>query len=211
MDKIVFYRQLSSPLGKLLLTSDGQALTGLFMTRLAEDSAPEMSARWRQDDAPFRDVCEQLEAYFEGEATSFDIAMDPAGTPLPAQGLERALHDSLRHRDLLRRARPADRPADRQPRRRRGERPEPDLDHRPLPPRDRRRRHPRRLRRRPRPQALAPRPRGRGPGAAPGVEEWLAGRNPHSQTGVRMRMLFLKSQPWRAMPSPSGRRWPKAG
>jgi methylated-DNA-[protein]-cysteine S-methyltransferase len=80
MDKIVFYRQWSSPLGKLLLTSDGQALSGLFMTRLAEDSAPEMSARWRQDDAPFREVCEQLEAYFEGESMSFDIPMNPAGT-----------------------------------------------------------------------------------------------------------------------------------
>jgi methylated-DNA-[protein]-cysteine S-methyltransferase len=81
MDRNVFYRQLSSPLGKVLLTSDGQALTGLFMTRLAEASAPEMAARWRQDDAPFREVSAQLEAYFEGEATSFDVPMDPAGTP----------------------------------------------------------------------------------------------------------------------------------
>jgi methylated-DNA-[protein]-cysteine S-methyltransferase len=80
MDRIVFYRQLSSPLGKLLLTSDGRALTGLFMTRLAEESAPEMAARWKQDDGPFRGVCEQLAAYFEGEATSFDVPMDAAGT-----------------------------------------------------------------------------------------------------------------------------------
>jgi methylated-DNA-[protein]-cysteine S-methyltransferase len=80
MDKIVFYRHLSSPLGKLLLTSDGQALTGLFMSRLAEESAPEMTARWRQDDAPFREVHKQLDAYFEGELTTFDVAMEPAGT-----------------------------------------------------------------------------------------------------------------------------------
>ena len=60
MDKIVYYRQLPSPLGKLLLTSDGPALTGLFMTRLAEESAPEMSARWKQDDAPFRASPETL-------------------------------------------------------------------------------------------------------------------------------------------------------
>jgi methylated-DNA-[protein]-cysteine S-methyltransferase len=80
MDRILFYRHLSSPLGKLLLTSDGRSLTGLFMTRLAEDSAPEMTARWRQDDAPFREVREQLEAYFDGEATRFDVAMDLAGT-----------------------------------------------------------------------------------------------------------------------------------
>jgi methylated-DNA-[protein]-cysteine S-methyltransferase len=80
MDRIVFYRQLSSPLGKLLLTSDGRTVTGLFMTRLAEESAPELDARWKKDDGPFREVCAQLEAYFEGEATSFDVPMDPAGT-----------------------------------------------------------------------------------------------------------------------------------
>jgi methylated-DNA-[protein]-cysteine S-methyltransferase len=81
MDKILFYRHLSSPLGSLLLTSDGTALTGLFMTRLAERSAPDASARWTQDDAPFREVCEQLNAYFEGEATSFGLELNLVGTP----------------------------------------------------------------------------------------------------------------------------------
>src|SRR5208282_790253 len=46
MDKTVFYRQFSSPLGKLLLTCDGQSLTGLFMTRLADGSAPEVTSGW---------------------------------------------------------------------------------------------------------------------------------------------------------------------
>jgi methylated-DNA-[protein]-cysteine S-methyltransferase len=81
MDKIMFYRHLSSPLGKLLLTSDGTALTGLFMTHLAEASAPEASARWKQDDAPLREPCEQLTAYFEGEATRFDLDLNLEGTP----------------------------------------------------------------------------------------------------------------------------------
>src|SRR5690349_17695389 len=81
MDKTVFYRHLSSPLGKLLLTSDGHALTGLHMSRLAEESAPEPAARWKRDDAPFRAVCVQLAAYFEGETTSFDLLMDASGTP----------------------------------------------------------------------------------------------------------------------------------
>lgn len=81
MEKIVFYRPFSSPLGKLLLTSNGEALTGLFTTWLAGDSAPEMTAHWKQDDAPFREVCDQLRAYFEGEAMGFDVPMDPVGTP----------------------------------------------------------------------------------------------------------------------------------
>jgi methylated-DNA-[protein]-cysteine S-methyltransferase len=81
MDKTMYYRHLSSPLGKLLLTSDGQALTGLHMSRLAEASAPEPAATWRRDDAVFREVCEQLAAYFEGESMSFDLPLDLAGTP----------------------------------------------------------------------------------------------------------------------------------
>ncbi len=78
---IVFYRQFSSPLGKLLLTSDGEALTGLYMTRLAEDSAPETMAHWKQCDSVFREVCSQLTAYFEGELVSFDLRLRLAGTP----------------------------------------------------------------------------------------------------------------------------------
>jgi methylated-DNA-[protein]-cysteine S-methyltransferase len=81
MDKIMYYRHLSSPLGKLLLTSNGHALTGLHMSRLAEASAPEPRATWRQDDAVFREVCEQLAAYFDGELMSFDLRLDLAGTP----------------------------------------------------------------------------------------------------------------------------------
>ncbi len=81
MDQTVFYRQFSSPLGRLLLTSDGKSLTGLFMTKLADGSAPEFSHNWKQDDAPFRQVCAQLTAYFDGELESFDVAMALAGTP----------------------------------------------------------------------------------------------------------------------------------
>jgi methylated-DNA-[protein]-cysteine S-methyltransferase len=81
MDKTVYYRQFSSPLGKLLLTSDGHALTGLFMTRLADGSAPEPRGRWQQDDALFGKACEQLSAYFEGEGVSFDLALSMVGTP----------------------------------------------------------------------------------------------------------------------------------
>jgi methylated-DNA-[protein]-cysteine S-methyltransferase len=81
MDKIMYYRHLSSPLGKLLLTSDGRALTGLHMSRLAEASAPEAAATWKHDDAVFREVCEQLAAYFDGERMSFDLTLELAGTP----------------------------------------------------------------------------------------------------------------------------------
>ena len=44
MDKTVFHRQFSSPLGKLLLTSDGPSLTGLFMTKLEDGPRPKSPA-----------------------------------------------------------------------------------------------------------------------------------------------------------------------
>ena len=51
------------------------------MTRLAEESAPALGARWVQDDGPFRAECEQLISYFEGERVTFDLALELAGTP----------------------------------------------------------------------------------------------------------------------------------
>jgi methylated-DNA-[protein]-cysteine S-methyltransferase len=81
MEKTVFYRHFSSPLGKLLITSDGHSLTGLFMTKLADGSAPEVTQHWKQDDAPFLDACSQLSAYFEGELECFDLEMSLEGTP----------------------------------------------------------------------------------------------------------------------------------
>jgi methylated-DNA-[protein]-cysteine S-methyltransferase len=81
MDKLVYFRHLSSPIGKLLLTSDGRALTGLYMSKLAEASAPSPGEQWKQDDAVFVRVCEQLEAYFDGESVAFDLSLNLAGTP----------------------------------------------------------------------------------------------------------------------------------
>lgn len=82
MLETVYYRQLSSPLGTLLLTSDGAALTGLYMGRHAEDEARETmpAAAWKRSDSAFRAAVEQISAYFEGELTRFDLPMHPAGT-----------------------------------------------------------------------------------------------------------------------------------
>jgi len=80
VDKKVYYRQISSPLGKLLLTSDGRALTGVYMTKLAEESAPETRARWQKDDGVLDEAVRQLQAYFEGELVNFDLDLGLDGT-----------------------------------------------------------------------------------------------------------------------------------
>jgi methylated-DNA-[protein]-cysteine S-methyltransferase len=72
------YTTLDSPIGELLLLGDDHALRGLYMQhgRKPIDVAP----TWERDDAPFGDVIAQLEEYFAGERTEFDVALEMEGT-----------------------------------------------------------------------------------------------------------------------------------
>ena len=65
------YTQISSPIGPLLLTGDGEALTGLYMGRAPEG---------RRDDAAFAQAREQLDAYFAGELVRFSLPLATRGT-----------------------------------------------------------------------------------------------------------------------------------
>lgn len=86
----VVYETTPSPLGPLLLTSDGEALTGVFMD--GHRHGPAVGAEWTRDAAPFAAVREQLAAYFAGELRAFSVAVRPAGTPFQ-QAVWRALQD----------------------------------------------------------------------------------------------------------------------
>jgi methylated-DNA-[protein]-cysteine S-methyltransferase len=68
---------VSSPVGRLLLTGDGNALTGLYMLHDDEplpvrDLAPSPSS--------FGTVSAELEAYFSGELTGFTMPLAPSGS-----------------------------------------------------------------------------------------------------------------------------------
>lgn len=86
-----YYTYFDSPIQPLLLTSDGNALTGLFM--VAHKHGPEIEAGWVQDDAaaPFVEAKRQLAAYFAGQRTEFDLPLAPAGT-----GFQQRVWDELR-------------------------------------------------------------------------------------------------------------------
>lgn len=73
-----YYTTLASPLGELLLLSDGEALTGLYLE--GHRGGPARSADWRRDDGPFQAARAQLEAYFAGELQSFDVPVALRGT-----------------------------------------------------------------------------------------------------------------------------------
>lgn len=76
------YTCAESPIGPILLASDGTSLTGLYLA----PSSP-IDARWvRRDDAPlFAETRRQLGAYFEGRLTEFDLPLAPHGTPFQAR------------------------------------------------------------------------------------------------------------------------------
>jgi methylated-DNA-[protein]-cysteine S-methyltransferase len=70
----MFYTVLPSPIGEVVLVSNGQALTAVCL------SPAEIGKEWRRDDTLLRPACEQLRAYFAGELLDFDLPLAPAGT-----------------------------------------------------------------------------------------------------------------------------------
>ena len=102
----VYYSSTDSPIGPLLLTSDGVSLTGLYMSEYrhgpsAEDAlsewgipaTPGKKQRWIHDDnaRPFSEAKEQLADYFEGKLTEFDLPLSMEGTEF-----QRRVWDALR-------------------------------------------------------------------------------------------------------------------
>ena len=76
-----YYTKIDSPVGTLVLTSDGAALTAL-----QPDSSkyPVVNGEsWIEDDyaAPFPEARRQLADYFAGQGASFDLPLAPNGTP----------------------------------------------------------------------------------------------------------------------------------
>ncbi len=69
-----YFHLLPSPLGDLLLTSDGHSLTGVHM-----DGQP--AAGMVADKKVLTEVVKQLTAYFAGELTRFDLPTQQDGTP----------------------------------------------------------------------------------------------------------------------------------
>jgi methylated-DNA-[protein]-cysteine S-methyltransferase len=76
----MYYTTTRTPIGELLLAGDGSVLTTVDLPLRDDTPHPEPRARSR-DDGPFRAAMAQLEAYFAGERTDFDLPVAPAGTP----------------------------------------------------------------------------------------------------------------------------------
>jgi methylated-DNA-[protein]-cysteine S-methyltransferase len=72
------FRTVDSPVGILTIAGDGTTITHLRM----EDQAhpPAGRDRWEEDPAAFSDAVEQLQEYFAGERTTFDLRLGAEGT-----------------------------------------------------------------------------------------------------------------------------------
>jgi methylated-DNA-[protein]-cysteine S-methyltransferase len=68
------YTTVDSPIGELLLTAEGGALTRLYMSPFTVDPA------WEHDPAALEAPARQLREYFAGERTEFALELDAAGT-----------------------------------------------------------------------------------------------------------------------------------
>jgi len=75
---------VDSPIGPLLVTAEHGAITRLWMSEQRHQSSqPDPS--WVRDDSVFDEVADELEAYFAGERTTFDVPLAPAGTQFQRQ------------------------------------------------------------------------------------------------------------------------------
>ena len=74
----VHYDTIETPLGTILLTSNGTALTGIHFERQRYGLTP--APAWVRSPAAVAQARVQLEEYFEGRRRSFDLRLEPPGT-----------------------------------------------------------------------------------------------------------------------------------
>jgi methylated-DNA-[protein]-cysteine S-methyltransferase len=82
---MIYYRWLDSPLGALLLTSNGRLLTGLYLQ--GQKFFPEQTKDWHESEQvdPFVQTQEQIAEYFAHQRQSFDLPIEPQGTEFQKQ------------------------------------------------------------------------------------------------------------------------------
>ncbi len=75
----LLYTTVASPIGELLLLGDGSALRGLYMQEGRKPAR--IASSWVREPGAFAVVGTQLDEYFAGRRTSFELPLEPIGTP----------------------------------------------------------------------------------------------------------------------------------
>lgn len=71
------FTTMDTPLGRLVLRGDGEALTGIDLPD--EGGRDNPGEGWREDPEAFREAVSQLEEYFAGRRRRFELRLRPAG------------------------------------------------------------------------------------------------------------------------------------
>ena len=79
----VVFTRVPSPVGDVLLAGDGHELSAVWID--GQRWAPVIGAGWRETAAPFAPSRRQLEEYFAGRRTVFDLPLRPSGTPFQTE------------------------------------------------------------------------------------------------------------------------------
>ncbi len=74
----VYYTQIESPVGPLLLAGDSTALHAIEF--LNGRKPPRLNPEWKRDSRPFVEAVCQLLSYFAGELEEFKLPLAPQGT-----------------------------------------------------------------------------------------------------------------------------------
>jgi methylated-DNA-[protein]-cysteine S-methyltransferase len=73
------YSHVETPIGQVLLAGRPGVLTGLFVA--SHERCPALPSAWRRDDDALAEARRQLEEYFAGTRTAFDLPLELEGTP----------------------------------------------------------------------------------------------------------------------------------
>lgn len=72
----IYFSELETPIGLLLLRGTQQGLTGLFMQNHKHGPETEQQQGWQRDDALFKAAGDQLSDYFAHRRQAFDLPID---------------------------------------------------------------------------------------------------------------------------------------
>lgn len=75
----MFYREIESPIGPLLLAGDDEGLRFLQFKKGRDKARPRPG--WEPDRTKLKETARQIGAYFAGRLKEFDLPLAPRGTP----------------------------------------------------------------------------------------------------------------------------------
>jgi methylated-DNA-[protein]-cysteine S-methyltransferase len=84
-ESVTRFTIVASPIDELLVVAEGDAITRLHMAPHLGRFAPQADWRRADDDPTLAEARGQLDQYFAGERTEFDLTLAPVGTPFQMQ------------------------------------------------------------------------------------------------------------------------------